>query len=341
MRKIYSFIASFAAVFTLNAQLTQANHAPNVGDSYQMYQCDSTNINPGSGGAGATWNFSTINTHSSVVQNYSASAVSNISFPNASVSVSSNTANVAYYNADASAMRYYGGTITVGTNVVALVYTLAAIQAVYPMTLNTGTTNVIGGSLSSSGLPATFTGTSSVMLDGTGTLTLPGANATFNSASRVVNSQTISFNAGFLSGTVIQVNYDYYVTGIKAPAFSISSSTLNASIGGVTTQQTVFRNKNATVTNTTTVGLDDNKVLVSQISVYPNPCNNAINFKSNVLNNASLQVLDLTGKVIENIEVRSDKLNLSTSNYANGLYFYKIQNAAGENIQSGKFTVSH
>ena len=341
MRKIYSFIAALVSVCTMQAQLTQANHAPTAGDTYQMYQCDSLNINPGANGANANWNFASINTRSSVVQNYSATTSANISFPNASVTVSSGSNNVGFYSSDANKLSYYGGTVTVGGTLVAMAYTSAAIQAVYPMSLNTSTTNLIGGSLSALGLPATFTGTSSVILDGTGTLTLPGTNATFNSASRVVNSQTINFNAGFVTGVVTEVNFDYYVSGIKAPAFSIITSTLNASIGGVTTQTVVYRNKNATVTNTTTVGMKENKGVEALVSVYPNPCNAALNFKSSQLNNATVQILDLTGKVVDQINVQGDKLNLSTQNYANGLYFYKIQSAEGTQVQSGRFTVSH
>jgi hypothetical protein len=341
MRKIYSFIAALASVFTMQAQLTQANHAATAGDTYQMYQCDSLNINPGANGANANWNFASINTRSSVVQNYSATTSANISFPNASVTVSSGTNNVGFYSADANKLSYYGGTITVGGTLVAMSYTSPAIQAVYPMSLNTTTTNLIGGSLSAIGLPASFTGTSSVVMDGTGTLTLPGTNATFNSASRVVNSQTINFNAGFVSGVVTQVTYDYYVGGIKAPAFTIMTSTLNASIAGTTTQTLVFRNKNATVTNTTTVGMKENKVAEALVSVYPNPCNAALNFKSSQLNNAYLQIFDLTGKMVEQFSVQGDKLTVSTQNYANGLYFYKIQSASGEQLQNGRITVSH
>lgn len=341
MKKIYFLFAGLFTAAMVNAQLTQANHAPTVGDTYQMFQCDSTLINSGASGAGAVWNFSAVATRSSISKTFTTAAAGG-AYTNAAVALGSGSANVSYYNSDASSLKFYGGTLTIGGVAAALVYTTPAIQAAYPMALNTTTNNSIGGTISALGLPGTFLGTSSVKADGTGTLILPGANATFTNATRVVTSQTLNFT-GIASGVVTQINYDYYVTGIKAPAFSISSSTFNVTspLPNNTSQVTVFRNKDAVLSSTTTVGLKDSKLIDKAVSIYPNPCNTTLNFLLPVLNNAKLQIVDLTGKTIDVIEISGDKLSLPMSNYNNGLYFYKIIGSEGQNIQTGKFTVTH
>jgi len=342
MKKIYFIITGLITATCVNAQtLTQANHAPNVGDTYQMYQCDSSAISAGSAGAGAVWNFSAIATRSSITRSYTAAAVTSTLYTNAAVAVASGSADVSYYSSDANSLKFYGGTLTVGGIAASLVYTNAAVLASYPMTLNTATNNSIGGTISALGLPGSFTGNSSARADGTGTLILPGTNATFTNAIRVVTSQTLSFS-GIATGVVTQVGYDYYVTGIKAPVFSISNSTFNITspIPSSSSQAYVFRNKNASITNTTTVGLKDLLEDI-RISAYPNPCNDKIEFKLTKSTDGIFQVFDLTGKLIESTNIQSDKFEVSTINYFEGLYFYKIQNHQGQSILTGRFAVLH
>jgi Secretion system C-terminal sorting domain len=82
------------------------------------------------------------------------------------------------------------------------------------------------------------------------------------------------------------------------------------------------------------------------MSVYPNPTNNMANLVYNLTNEADvkLTVTDLTGKVVmtENYgsQVKgSYKVDLNTSEFANGVYFYTV-NVNGVN-STKKFTVSH
>lgn len=341
MKKIYTLFTSLCFTAMLHAQLIQANHAPTIGDSYQMFQCDSLAINVGASGAGAVWNFSAIATRSSITRSYTAAAVAGGVYTNAAVAVGSGSADVSYYSSDASSLKFYGGTLTIGGVATAIVYTNAAVQASYPMVLNTTTNNSVGGTISALGLPGAFTGNASVKADGTGTLILPGTNATFTNATRVVTSQTLNFT-GIANGIVTQINYDYYVTGIKAPAFSISTSTFNVTspLPSNTSQVFVFRNKNASITSTTTVGLKDLKEDI-KVSAYPNPCNDKIEFKLSKGTVGLFQVFDLTGKLIESLNVDSDKFEVSTINYFEGLYFYKMQNTQSKNIHAGRFAVIH
>ena len=114
MKKIYSIIAAAVCVSSLNAQtLTQANQAPIVSDSYQTVDCSTVGINPGGNGAGQTYNFSTLTVLTNTATNTGvtvASTGSATTYPSASVSIQTGTAN-AFYSSSATLLRYWGGDI--------------------------------------------------------------------------------------------------------------------------------------------------------------------------------------------------------------------------------------
>src|SRR6478735_5208418 len=88
--------------------LTQSNHAPSIGDSYQTYQCDSLNVVPGPAGAGQSWNYA-IATHSSIISSFNVTASSNSLYSAATVSLTAPANNNSFFDSDANTLRYYGG----------------------------------------------------------------------------------------------------------------------------------------------------------------------------------------------------------------------------------------
>ena len=352
MKKIYLSLLTVLTGLSVNAQLTQAVHAPSVGYTYQMYQCDSLNINPGASGANASWNFASIVTHSNILSTYVTSAASNPSYPTATVAVAYSANNTSYYNSTATALNYFGGNITAGAVQAAVIYTNAAVFAVYPMALNTMTNSAIAGSVSvTSPLPAsgTFTGNCHVMADGTGTLTLPGTNTTFTNALRVMTSQTLDIVTSFANATLTQVTYDYYSVDIRNPLFTIATATavIGGPFGGTTTQTIVTRDKNAntttttTPTPTTTVGLAENEANAVNFSVYPNPSASYVNFTTDSPNAKQVTVYDITGKLTDRQTFNDGKIKLDVSNYNTGLYLYSIIGSDNRTLKTGKITVSH
>ncbi|MGZ3898740.1 MAG: T9SS type A sorting domain-containing protein [Bacteroidia bacterium] len=333
MKKIYFSLLSVLSVMGMNAQLTQANNAPANGDMYSTFQCDSTNITPGPGGASAVWNYSTIATHSSIVASYTASTGSSTTYPSANVAVTANNTNVSYYQSSAANLKYWGGNLTIGGIPATITYTSAAVNAVYPMNLNSAGGSVTGGTLNAIGNNGTFTGNSTTLLDGTGTLKLP--TGTYTNTMRVVTSQTINFTAGFATGVVTQVNYDYYVPGIKAPMFTISTSSLTSNIGAPSQQTVVTRSTLAPV------GLKNNTADFSEVSVYPNPSSSTINFVSANVNAANVTVYDFTGRTVLTSAVANGSFTLDVTNYAAGTYFYKITGSDKQVLKTGKIAVTH
>ncbi|MCC6369391.1 MAG: T9SS type A sorting domain-containing protein [Bacteroidia bacterium] len=344
MKKILLFVSALTSAFAANAQLTQSNNAPAAGEIYTMYRCDSVSTVPGAAGANANWNFSSLATFTNLARNYSVSAVSTTTYPAANVGVASGINDASYLASSSASLAYYGGNIAAGAIVGNITYTSAAVNAIYPMNLNTSTTSVIGGSLfiSALSLNGTFTGSSSVVADGTGTITLPGA-VTFTNTMRVVTNQTIFVAASLANATITQVNYNYYVIGIKAPVLTISTSTaVVASLLGpsTTTQTAVSRLKNPTLTNPST-GIDNNGSNAESLSlsVFPNPSSSTINFSTTTRVSGSVCVYDLTGKLVEKTNFTEGKARVDVSSFQKGLYIYCIIAEDGKKLKSGKITV--
>ena len=344
MKKVYLSLLSLFSVLAVNAQLTQANHAPAIGDMYTMFQCDT--VSPGASGANSVWNYSSINTHSSVVSNYTAMA-SSPTYTAATVAVAASANNTSYYNPTSTALLYYGGNISVGGGATAvkatLTYSAPAVYGSYPMSLNTTSAATIGGSLvvtSPLSTSGTFNGSSNVLADGTGTLMLPGA-VTLTNVIRVVTSQTINFTTSFASGSVVQINYEFYQVGTKNPMFSVSTSTATTPLG-TTTQTLVNRNKDAssTPTSTTTVSIKELAGDNSNFTVYPNPTNGSVTFATNHPDAKQVSIYDITGKLVEKQLLNDGKIKVDVSSYNKGLYLYTISSGDNTSLKSGKITVS-
>jgi hypothetical protein len=340
MKKFYLFFASTAFTLTLNAQLTQSNHALVAGDNYQMYQCDSL-ISPGASGAGAVWNFSTIATHSSIINSYTTSSNTNAVFAPASVAVAASASNTSYYGSNSSSLMYYGGNISAGSVSGQITYTVPAVVAAYPMSLNTSTSSTPSGTVSiTQPFPTsgTFGGNCNATADGTGTLILPGANQTFTDVTRIMTTQTINISA-FTTATVIQVNYEYYSPTVKGPLFTISTATALTG-AGTQTQAYAYRNKNAATAVTTTNSIASNSANLQDLLVYPNPSSGIINFAADSKDANHAIIFDVTGKVVDELTFENGKATLNVSKYQKGIYLYRIINSYDKTYKTGRITVT-
>lgn len=326
-----SILFSFAA----NAQLTQSNHAPAPGDSYTTVPTTTAGITPGSSGSGSTWDYSTLTVSTTPVVNYTATISSNVFYNPANVSVSGGANNTSYYLASSADLKYYGGDISAAGAVVNVKYSNPAIFALYPMVINTTTTSITSGTVSiTTPFPVSgaFTGTCNVIADGTGTLILP--LKTFTNVIRVVTSQTII--AASLSTTVNLVVFDYYsIDASKAPILTINTSTLNSSIGGQSAQTAITVQENYI-----DVSVKENSKNTIELSVFPNPASNFINFIT--VSNEAIKVIafDVTGKIIATELMESGKAKMNTGNFISGVYMYHVIGKNNQVLTTGKFNVT-
>lgn len=332
---------ALGGMLAAQAQLTQSNHAPSNGDVFTMYQCDS--VAPGAAGANTNWVF-TINTHSSIQMSYSATTVNSPSYPMATIGVAATASNTGYYTSSASSLLYYGGNITIGPVAANLNYASPAIYASYPMALNTSSSAPIAGTITVNqplNANGTFTGTSSVMADGTGTLTVAGM--TYTNVTRVLVSQDITFTTNIANGSLLEKYYQYYQAGIKAPIMTVETSTANLPFPlGSPTQTITQRVKSApTQTNGSTVGISATTKATANVQVYPNPANTELTVFCADHSAASVSVYDVTGKLIITRSFDGVWAKLDVSDLNKGLYIYRVTGQDSQVIQAGRFSVIH
>jgi hypothetical protein len=330
-------LLSLSLLFTLaaNAQLTQANHAPAVGNPiYATYQCDSTAIISGAIGANQTWNYPISGLNS--LNTFTTAASTDITFNPANVSVSSATNNSSYYLASSTDLKYYGGVFSINGNVFTVKYSSPAIFALYSMSLNTSTTSITSGSVIALNQNGTFNGNCNVTADATGTLVLPAK--TFTDVIRVNTVQTLtaSLLGGALTVTLTYNNYDYYETSAsKAAIFSISTSTLASSAAVPSFQKIVTVQKDYDI-----VGIKENQRLDIQLSVFPNPASNLINFTTSSTEAFKIIAFDVAGKIVASEIIETGKVKMNTDNFASGVYIYQVIGKNNEILTSGKFNVA-
>lgn len=339
MKKIYVLSLFIVLGIALNAQtLTEPNHSPASGEQFSNVQCDSTGVTPGSSGTGINWNFSSVMAHTAIVNNFTAMPTSTVNpYPVPGITVASSINNISYYTTSSSFFKYWGGNITAGPVSGNLIYSSPAISATYPMSLNSTTSSVTGGTINVSSplsLNGTFIGNSGVIADATGTVVLPFG--TFTNVIRVVSTQTIEFTTALANGTVTQMNYDYYSTTVKPSLFTISTSTLNVPAFGAPSTQTIV-----TRLIPSTVGVRENYQLISDLSVYPNPAITQLNFNTENKTAKHVFIYDVSGKLIESKLFTDGKLTLNVSDYANGMYFFNVTGADNQLLKTGKVTILH
>jgi hypothetical protein len=84
------------------------------------------------------------------------------------------------------------------------------------------------------------------------------------------------------------------------------------------------------------LGLDE--TADANLSVYPNPSSEVVTIESN-MTEGSIQIIDLTGKVVANQTVNGTATAFNTSALTNGMYTVILTN--GSTVETRKFIVQH
>jgi hypothetical protein len=348
-------LLSLSILFSLgaSAQLTQANHAPTVGFNYDLFQCDTAGVTSGATGAAATWNYTSLNTTTVAVANYSTIASSNAAYSSADVSVTASTSDVAYFKSSGTDLKYYGGDLNFGLVSGTINYSNPAIYAKYPMALNTTTTSTPSGSVTVFGSTGPIGGTVTVIADGAGTLNLdaPGAAAgtTLKSFTDVIRVKTIENLLGnvtitfpftiAVTFTVTRENYDFYSpSASKAPILSIANFTANLNSVSGPTVNTV---KNVTVQRDyNIVGINEVQKSSIELTVYPNPAATVVNFATTSPEATKVIAFDVTGKLVATELLEMGKAKMNLINLSSGMYIYHVVDKNNLVLKSDKFNVS-
>lgn len=76
----------------------------------------------------------------------------------------------------------------------------------------------------------------------------------------------------------------------------------------------------------------------SFVTVYPNPNNGQFHVESSLDKGATLEVLDVTGRVVQKFVLDSGDNDIDCGSNAPGLYLYRIMKN-NHNLQTGKLTI--
>ncbi len=331
----------FGGLTVSNAQLlTQSNHAPVVGDKYDMYEIDSTGVTPGASGGSAIWNFTATPTRTTILvtNNYTtaASITSGSIYPVASVAKVNNSGKN-FYTSSGTALNFWGGNITIQTTSADYVFSNAAIQAKYPMSLGTTTNSAFTGTVYSAlGNGSISNGTATCLGDGTGTLNLPLRS--FSNVIKVMTYTKFEFAVSIATGTVTQLNYDYYSPLTKFPLFTITSSTISSNLAADVYSTIALLNKDYQY-----VGINESVKEIASLNIFPNPAKN--NFTLSFVNeNADIVSYELTntlGQSIKKENLGNEKglvnYNINITDVQAGVYFVKVN--SGLRSSTKKITI--
>lgn len=77
------------------------------------------------------------------------------------------------------------------------------------------------------------------------------------------------------------------------------------------------------------------------LSVYPNPASEVINFSIDYNKASSVQIMDITGRLIETVNFNMNNAQVDVRNYNSGVYLYQVLNNEGQVVKTGKVTVNN
>ena len=338
MSKLYKPLFSiFCSVsfFTVIAQPTLTNtNILNIGDAHTYYVIDSNAVNMDAvNGANVTWDYSSSAgymgaTSDNIIIN-AASGSHASSFPNSSIA-DELQGNLTIYKNIVNDSIYAQGHVFSEPNLGIVVSNLSIDNMVmmkYPFTYQDNFTDAFDGTVNAaqvSPVPIDYSGTISYIADGHGTMILPSGN-TFSNVLRIKSVENSLADLGILGQvSVVRTVYVYYdLATSNFPIFI--HSTLSASGTDITT---VYSYEQAA--NEVTVGVEENNL--TKISIYPNPAKDLLNI-ANLQNVRSVEVMDLTGKVV--IKQNENFKSIDINKLNPGVYFVKVN--SGNSSVTRKF----
>lgn len=83
----------------------------------------------------------------------------------------------------------------------------------------------------------------------------------------------------------------------------------------------------------------NSNVIANSVIAYPNPALTQITFKMSSGDNRNITMVDITGRVLSNLPIYDNQVQVNVSAYPSGVYMYEITGKSGEVRGRGKFSV--
>lgn len=323
MKKIYFLAISIMSFQAMNAQitLTAANNNPSVGNSFTQNYYDANTVNPGAAGANITWNFASLTPQStltgtmvnpSTLSDASNHPASNLAAEDAS------TGNQSYMFVDGDEYSMVGA-FSPGT--FRDTYTDIREFVKFPITYGNSFNETFSGTSNNIAASQTYDrgGTVAITADGYGDLVLP-----YGTITNVLRVKIITLYSDGQGGVPF-INYEdtSYFWFNASTKYTIMSWTI-LNMGGFSTIKTgMYMDQSSVITS-----LGDDFTPNNPITIYPNPVSNnqTTILLDKLYENAQLQVIDITGKIVkaENVAVTSKNITLNLDGLNKGIYFVQI-----------------
>ena len=338
-KRLLYFVLLFSSI--TDAQTLNQQNEPSIGETATMYECNSSFSNYSSiTGTGVVWDFSTLHGatgNPTKIISVLAPDVSDYS-PATKMTVIPNFISI-YWGSTLTDRTSYGfkfNETTIGDVIVKF-----NVDQEKLMNYNFAVTNNLTDTYSGKCFNSTLTslqgsdcnGTISSSIDGQGTLILAGPT-TFSNVIRhkVVETTNTTFNylLQTIPAVITRTQYDYYNTSgsSKLPLFShisiVISSVSTSSVSLILSS-----------VNPIKVGL--NEVEKDNFSVYPNPTQGNITLTGDFSENASVVVMDQTGRKVAFLERVENGSLIDLSEIEKGIYFVVITNDGIESTKTITF----
>lgn len=337
IRLLYIGLLFSAFAFSQTPTLTQQNE-PSIGETITMYECNSTFSNYSTiNGTGVVWDFSSLQGASgnpTKIISVLAPDVSDYSPATKMTNIPNFISN--YWGSTLTDRTSYGFKFqetTIGDVIVKFNVDNEKLMN-YNFAVTNNLTDTYSGkcfnSILTSPQGSVCTGTISSSIDGQGTLILAGST-TFSNVIRhkVVETTNTTFNylTQTIPAVITRTQYDYYNTSgsVKLPVFSHITITISS----VSTSSVSLILSSVNPIN---VGLTE--VEKGIFLFYPNPTKGIVTLTGDFSENASLVVLDQTGRKVAFLERVENGSLIDLSEIEKGIYFVVITNHGVESTKS-------
>lgn len=94
------------------------------------------------------------------------------------------------------------------------------------------------------------------------------------------------------------------------------------------------------IDNATITGIDNVSEQLDKVNLYPNPANTQINLAvTGQFNATRVEIYDMTGRQMGTYSMNNNFLTINTQSYKSGMYFYKLLDNTGAQLNVGKFSI--
>ena len=82
-------------------------------------------------------------------------------------------------------------------------------------------------------------------------------------------------------------------------------------------------------------GIDENLRAIGTLHLFPNPATSILHLESNIPDNGTIEIRDLSGRIIYAAKLISQQKDIDISSFSKGMYFLHYQD--GKTVWNGKF----